>query len=479
MMTPGVFPDIATNPPTSQTLPFIYVNSASGTVTTDANGAFNIVGATAPLQVTITLTGPWCASHNSVGSDYSLTTTLAAATGNQVLLNPTPATNITSQVNAFNWVNRMRSWLKSIDPSDTAPDFQVRSNSNVSGACNAYYSTLPPPASINFFQPGSLGGMMCPDMAYSSVVAHEFGHWMNDRYGSGNGIDGMGEGLADVYAMYMLDTPTVGEDFCGSGCIVRSGLNLRQFCGDANPGCYNEVHDDGEPLMGALWKARARLKNTLGGSQGSMTADTLLSAWLLGYDDTQISSFIEMHWLALDDDDGNVSNGTPNYIDIDGAFRIQGFPGVNASLCGNMTSYCTSSTTSNGCVPTITHQGSPSAAASSGFELIVFSVEGQRTGLIFYGISGRVAFPWVAGSTSWFCVKSPVQRTFAQGSGGNNGVCNGSLQVDWNNFKAIFPGALGNPIQPGQKVQAQGWFRDPPALKTTNLSNALEFTVCP
>jgi hypothetical protein len=53
------------------------------------------------------------------------------------------------------------------------------------------------------------------------------------------------------------------------------------------------------------------------------------------------------------------------------------------------------------------------------------------------------------------------------------------LSVDWNAFIATNPGALGNPFLAGQAVYAQGWFRDPPAPKTTSLSNALKFTVCP
>ena len=45
------------------------------------------------------------------------------------------------------------------------------------------------------------------------------------------------------------------------------------------------------------------------------------------YDDGQIKTIIETHWLTLDDDDGNIDNGTPNYAHIDAGFRDQGFPG--------------------------------------------------------------------------------------------------------------------------------------------------------
>jgi hypothetical protein len=41
------------------------------------------------------------------------------------------------------------------------------------------------------------------------------------------------------------------------------------------------------------------------------------------------------------------------------------------------------------------------------------------------------------------------------------------------------PLALGNPIAAGTTVNAQGWYRDPPAVKSTNLSNALEFVTLP
>jgi hypothetical protein len=50
------------------------------------------------------------------------------------------------------------------------------------------------------------------------------------------------------------------------------------------------------------------------------------------YNDGQIRTFVEDHWLTLDDNDGNILNGTPNFGDIDGGFRAQGFPGVDLQL---------------------------------------------------------------------------------------------------------------------------------------------------
>jgi hypothetical protein len=141
--------------------------------------------------------------------------------------------------------------------------------------------------------------------------------------------------------------------------------------------------------------------------------------------------------------------------------------------------YCTAGTSTNGCVPSISSTGTPSSAATSGFFIDVANVEGQKQGLVFYGLSGPVAAPVTLGSPSFFCVKSPTQRLNAQNSGGTLGACDGNLSRDWLAFVAANPGALGAPFSAGQVVNAQAWYRDPPAVSKTNLSNALEFVTRP
>ncbi|MBL8800395.1 MAG: PQQ-dependent sugar dehydrogenase [Planctomycetes bacterium] len=141
--------------------------------------------------------------------------------------------------------------------------------------------------------------------------------------------------------------------------------------------------------------------------------------------------------------------------------------------------YCTSSTSTNGCHAAIGASGMPSASAGSGFLLACGELEGQRSALFFYGINGPVAAPWGSGGTSLRCVRSPVQRMTALDSGGNAGACDGQISLDWNTYRATHPNALGAPFAGGQSVWTQAWFRDPPAVKATNMSNALEFTLCP
>jgi hypothetical protein len=148
---------------------------------------------------------------------------------------------------------------------------------------------------------------------------------------------------------------------------------------------------------------------------------------------------------------------------------------------GSPTSFCTAGTSSNGCVATISGDNHPSVSQANPCNLTVANVEGQKSGLIFYGIdnTGFTGSPWGVGGTSFLCVKAPTQRTTTQGTGGTSGACDGQLVLDWNAYQSANPGALGNPWISGATVFAQGWYRDPPAVKTTNMSDGLEMTYVP
>ncbi|MCY3002139.1 MAG: hypothetical protein NTV21_10070 [Planctomycetota bacterium] len=151
------------------------------------------------------------------------------------------------------------------------------------------------------------------------------------------------------------------------------------------------------------------------------------------------------------------------------------------SLCFNTptgpVSYCTAGTTTNGCNATISAANNPSVSAANPCVINVTNVEGAKSGLIFYSITGSSSSAWNA--SSFLCVKAPTQRTGTQVSTGTAGLCDGTLTLDWNAYQAAFPAALGNPWAAGNKAWAQAWFRDPPAGKSTNLSNAIEMTYVP
>jgi hypothetical protein len=323
--SPGTLPDMSSNPEVLFPMGFMDVTSSAGNTTADINGDFSIpYSGSSNVDLTFQFRGPLARVLDSSGAEHSLTQSFQPGVNANATLNANKTAADTAEANAYRGMIDFNNWIKYIDPSDTKMDFQVTANVNLSSTCNAYYNG----SSINFYANG--GG--CNNTSYSTVVAHEEGHWANDRYGSYNGSDGFGEGNADVYGNFIYDNPITGEYFFTSGGYVRTALNNRQYCGDGNGGCYGQVHADGEVLMGALWKVRARMNTTYGNAAGDLLADTLHSAWMNAYNDGSIHSIIEEHWLALDDNDGNIFNGTPNYTDIDLGFRDQGFPGVDLQL---------------------------------------------------------------------------------------------------------------------------------------------------
>lgn len=320
LATPGLAPDTASNPETNHVLRYARVQSSAGETTTDANGVFNYPGVNTPLSVTLTYYGTFNDVRNEAGAEYSLVQVVQPNTPTTLTMNPAPTDITTAQANAMVGINKVRDWVRSVNPTDAMADMRFQSNVNQAQTCNALFVGN----AVNFF----LSGGGCPNSCYSTVVAHEMGHWLNVLYGTGNNGDGIGEGNADVWAMYIWDTPVVAQDFFGIGSPIRTGLNTSPFCGDTSPGCHGGSHANGEPWMGAAWKIRARLNTTHGNAMGDLIANTIFLGWMNGYNQTTLRSIIETQWLTLDDDDANLANGSPHFADIDAGFRDQGFPGV-------------------------------------------------------------------------------------------------------------------------------------------------------
>ncbi len=164
-----------------------------------------------------------------------------------------------------------------------------------------------------------------------------------------------------------------------------------------------------------------------------------------------------------------------------GFYMKIGSAGECAGCDGNPVNYCTAGTTTNGCLATLSlTSGVPSPKPTAGPAIITASnVEGQKQGLIFFGYN-QTATPWGLGSSSFLCVKSPTQRAPVGNSGGTFAQCDGALSADLNALVQLGGGSLlGSQVFAGTVVNAQAWFRDPPAPKSTSLSNGLSVTFCP
>lgn len=181
---------------------------------------------------------------------------------------------------------------------------------------------------------------------------------------------------------------------------------------------------------------------------------------------------------GAEDQVGAVLEDTPGRDDFMGWGRLNSKRSLSALKgCDVPTPYCTSSTTTGGCRPTMSAAGTASATTTSGFSLVCSQVDAQRTGLIFFGLAPD-ADAWAFGNSSTRCVATPVQRTPKSNSGGTSGTCEGVLSVDWNAWRTLNPTGLGSPYGTGQVLYAQTWFRDPAAVTGTNLSDGVSFTLC-
>jgi hypothetical protein len=142
--------------------------------------------------------------------------------------------------------------------------------------------------------------------------------------------------------------------------------------------------------------------------------------------------------------------------------------------------YCTAKVNSLGCTPSIGAVGTPSATSGSGFSVTCTQVINNKSGLLFYGNTGQAATPFQGGT---LCVKTPIKRTPAQGSGGNPppNDCSGNYSIDMNTFAVSGPPAAPFLTVVGTVVNCQWWGRDPgfAAPNNTMLSNGVEYVVGP
>ena len=300
---------------------WMHVLSPVGNTSTDSAGNFDIVyGGSTAQTVTFNFdsgsTYTWVTAITGV--PYSKSKIFTPGVPGTIRQSIPGTEYATAQMNAAYHGVLFREWIRALDSSDNIFDFRQHLNVNIRSTCNAYYDGV----STNYYRQG--GG--CVNTAYSTVVYHETGHWANDKYGSHNGNDGFGEGTADTWAMYIIDSPIVGKDFCGAGCNVRDGRNTRSYCGSCGAGCYGEVHADGEVIMGALWKVRDHLDTTNGDAAGDAIADAIFHTWYVAYDASTICKSNLVQWLTIDDDDGDLSNHTPHSGDINQGYVDQGYP---------------------------------------------------------------------------------------------------------------------------------------------------------
>lgn len=307
----------------TQDLENIYVTVANTNYQADENGTADIP-VDPGTSATIRLMGPWCRIYTGTTTP-SMSVTLQDGQNNFSFNNNS---NIKER-SAYRSVQAIHDFQKFWMPDFDGMDFQLTTNIDVDGTCNAFYDG----ESINFFD---IGGGCNATSLIADVCYHEYGHGINDEYYQSLGgffMNGaIGEGYADFWALSLNNTPLLGIGF-NTGDMEP----LRRY--DIDPKVYptdlvGQVHADGEIIMGAWWDS-----HVLMGSDWNVTMPLFvetysgLQAETADGNEGEAYTDVLIDLLQADDDDGDITNGTPNGNAIVEGFYIHGITLIsNAEL---------------------------------------------------------------------------------------------------------------------------------------------------
>lgn len=313
------------------------VNGAA--VTSDATG--KVTWATnAAATVVPGLVGPRVRIVENAGSLLSNSLTLPV---NGQALWKVPADNAEAQLSAFVFANQVKTFVKAnIDPNFAFVDQQLEVNVNEQGSCNAYSTG----DDIHFF-PRS---QRCENTGLlADVVYHEFGHSMHAHAiieGVGAFDSALSEGLSDFLAAAVTGDNGMGRGFFFSQSPLRDldpANEEKKWPEDV----AQDPHATGEIIAGALWDLRKALIAKHGATAGAAQALKIFYGVMQRSADIP-TTFVEA--LVADDDDGDLSNGTPNQCDIVSTFAAHGLA-VASALAGVKTPVRDNATVSFEAVP--------------------------------------------------------------------------------------------------------------------------------
>ena len=320
-----VYPTHSYNPSEVKPLPNLKLRINNTNYFTDSLGHLT-TGITSSTTGFVYLEGTWSTvKTNNVTPTF---TTAFAAGPNSISFDSDA--NIRERT-AYYHVNIVHDYLKSKIPTFTGMDFSLETNvDDNSNTCNAFYDGF----SINFYAPG--GG--CLSYAtVGDVVYHEYAHGINDNFYQDQGGSfqngAMGEGYADVWGLAITENPILGvggNDSDPNDFIRRYDINPKIYPDDI----VGEVHGDGEIIAGAWWDLYLNFGSDMDATMALFTeAYYGLQAQTSNGNEGQAFKDVLLDVLEADDDDGNISNGTPNIADICDAFGKHGITLIsNASL---------------------------------------------------------------------------------------------------------------------------------------------------
>ena len=290
------------------------VSDAEGVVAWNGGGA---------VEVTTRVAGPQVAVSNRDEDSELASATFAVEPGGSVVWDESGDELRDAQLTGFIHARVAKDYARTFAPDQEWLDQQLPVNVNIPDQCNAFSDGT----SINFFQSspqcGNTGQL--PDVVY-----HEFGHTLHAHAiieGVGAFDGAHSEGLSDYLAATITGDPGMGRGFFLSGDPLRDIDPLDYE--NSWPRDVGEVHFTGLIFAGAMWDLRKLLVAQYGEQEGVALANRLFFGTLERATNIP-ATYVEM--LAEDDDDGDLTNGTPHECDISAAFGLHGLRALVAEV---------------------------------------------------------------------------------------------------------------------------------------------------
>jgi hypothetical protein len=272
---------------------FAWNGNAPSSVVPSATGALVEVIDVGGAPATATLSGV-----NAGFTDWSLASTATAD----------------AQLTAYAYAMVAKTRAREIHPSLAWLDQTLQVFVNEAGSCNA----LSTGDDIHFFA----GDATCENTArIVDIVLHEFGHSLHVQSHLAGEVDSaLGEGAADFFAANLVGDSGIGRGLSFDDVSVRELDPIgseRRFPEDFE----GSVHNAGLIIGGALWDLRTALIAELGAAAGIAATERVYLGVL------QLAPDIATSYQAAllgDDDDGDLTNGTPHECAIEAAFAAHG-----------------------------------------------------------------------------------------------------------------------------------------------------------
>jgi hypothetical protein len=369
-------------------MPFADTGLASPNNFTNSAGIFNWTSGTA----TTTLTGRYVDIVDNCGAVNNSSTTgdilLGGTNGQHDCTNAGGSSgNTASARSAFYEINKIAEMARGYLPSNTWLQSRLTTNVNINNTCNGFWNG----SSVNFYRSG--GG--CRNTGeLAGVFDHEWGHGLDDFDAAGT-LSNSSEGYADIAAIYRYQDSCVGHGFfwtLNDGCgqtADGTGFNANEAqqgaahcdldcsgvrdadylkhspntpdtalgyvctsCISGTGPCGRQVHCAAAPTRQAAWDLVARDLTTAPFSYDSQSAFIVgnklfyqgsgnVGAWhacTCGSSSSGCGATNGyMQWITADDNNGNLSDGTPHMTAIFNAFNRHGIacstPTAQNSTC--------------------------------------------------------------------------------------------------------------------------------------------------